>query len=133
MRPRPPITTRTYALIPSSALFRSDARVNEWKAAHTDRTGRGADDVAVPPFPTLAAAFVRLLEHGWDADATARPHGHRTTVVLHVEVESKVAALHLGPAPHAAHSLSLCLAANVETRFEPDSPTPRTGHPPTQT
>lgn len=97
-----------------------DVLVNEWKAAHTDRTGRGADDIAVPPFPTLADAFVRLLEHGWDADATARPHGHRTTVVLHVEVESKVAELHLGPALTDAERRYLCCDAKVETWFERD-------------
>jgi len=76
-----------------------DALVNEWKAADgaTDRD-RQSNGVSVPPFPTLADAFIRLLEHGWDADATARPHGHRTTVVMHVDLESKVADLHLGPA-----------------------------------
>lgn len=97
-----------------------DALVNEWKAAHANRTGRGGDDVAVPPFPTLADAFVRLLEHGWDADATARPHGHRTTVVLHVDVESKVAELHLGPALTDAERRYLCCDAKVETGFERD-------------
>lgn len=106
----------------ADAALRShlDALVNQWKDAHggTDRSRR--DDPAVPPLPTLADAFVRLLEHGWDADASARPHGHRTTVVLHVDVESKVAELHLGPALTDAERRYLCCDAKVETWFERD-------------
>jgi len=98
-----------------------DALVNEWKAADgaTDRD-RQSNGVSVPPFPTLADAFIRLLEHGWDADATARPHGHRTTVVMHVDLESKVADLHLGPALTEAERRYLSCDARYEVWFERD-------------
>lgn len=106
----------------ADAALRShfDALVNEWKAAQRARKERGARDETAPPFPTLADAFLRLLEHGWDAEATARPHGHRHTVILHVDVESRAAELHLGPALTDAERRYLCCDAKVETWFERD-------------
>ena len=47
--------------------------------------------------PSTIDAFMRLVQTGWDAEATRRPHGQHTTVVVHVDVEQPVAALHLGP------------------------------------
>jgi hypothetical protein len=94
-----------------------EALVNEWKRAHDEADG---DCDSTPPFPTMTDAFLRLLEHGWDADATRRPHGHRTTVVLHVDVGSKVADLHLGPALTEAERRYLSCDAKVETWFERD-------------
>ena len=29
---------------------------------------------------------MRLVEAGWDAEAARRPHGHHTTVVMHLDV-----------------------------------------------
>ena len=49
------------------------------------------------PLPTTGEAFMRLVESGWDAEAARRPHGHHTTVVMHLDVKERVAALHLGP------------------------------------
>src|SRR3954467_11680588 len=40
---------------------------------------------------------MRLVEAGWDAEAARPPHGHHTTVIAHVDVDKRVAALHLGP------------------------------------
>jgi len=91
-----------------------DALVAVWKRDRAD----GEQGGSAPPFPTLADAFLRLVELGWDAEATARPHGHRTTVVLHVDVESKVAELHLGPALSEAERQYLTCDAKVETWFE---------------
>lgn len=106
----------------ADAALRShlDALVNEWKRANGDNEDRRQRDETAPPFPTLADAFLRLLEHGWDADATTRPHAHRTTVVLHVDMGSKVADLHLGPALTDAERRYLCCDAKVETWFERD-------------
>jgi aryl carrier-like protein len=106
----------------ADAALRShlDALVNEWKRAQKEREGRRSQDETVPPFPTLADAFLRLLEHGWDADVTARPHAHRTTVVLHVDIESKAAELHLGPALTDAERRYLSCDAKIETWFERD-------------
>jgi hypothetical protein len=94
-----------------------DALVAEWKRDHGERDE--ASDQA-PPFPTVADAFMRLVEHGWDADAVARPHGHRTTVVIHVDVESQVGSLHLGPALTEAERRYLTCDSLVETWFEKD-------------
>ena len=39
---------------------------------------------------------MRLVEAGWDAEVARRPHGHHTTVVMHLDVEQRAASLHLG-------------------------------------
>jgi len=112
---------KTDGAVADAALrYHLDALVNEWKHAHGASKDRHRRDDTAPPFPTLADAFLRLLEHGWDADATARPHGHRHTVVLHVDVETRAADLHLRPALTDAERRYLCCDAKVETWFERD-------------
>ena len=32
---------------------------------------------------------MRLVEAGWDAEVARRPHGHRTTVVVHLDVTAR--------------------------------------------
>ncbi|MCG7608771.1 MULTISPECIES: HNH endonuclease signature motif containing protein [Mycobacterium] len=68
-----------------------DALVAEWKRDHE------AGDEQAPPFPDHVDAFMRLVEAGWDTEAARRPHGQHTTVVMHLNVTDRVAALHLGP------------------------------------
>lgn len=60
------------------------------------------------------------MEHGWDADAALRPHGHRSTVVVHLDVEAKLAGLHLGPALSDAERRFLTCDARFEVWFERD-------------
>ncbi|WP_234877922.1 DUF222 domain-containing protein, partial [Mycobacterium tuberculosis] len=55
-----------------------DALIAEWKQDHGN--GQGALDQR-PPLPSTVEAFMRLVEAGWDAEATRRPHGQHTTVV----------------------------------------------------
>ncbi|WKG05388.1 HNH endonuclease signature motif containing protein [Mycolicibacterium sp. HK-90] len=69
-----------------------DSLVADWKRDHED----GTSD-QVPPFPDPVDAFMSLVEAGWDADAARRPHGHHTTVAVHLNLTDRVAALHLGP------------------------------------
>jgi len=71
-----------------------DAVVTEWKRDHA-ASDRGSEQT--PPFPGAVDGFMSLIEAGWDTDVARRPHGQRTTVVVHVDVEARVAALHLGP------------------------------------
>lgn len=75
--------------------------VADWKRDHhSDSTGDGAGEQAceqVPPFPNRVDAFMSLVDAGWDSDAERRPHGQRTTVVVHLNAETLSAALHLGP------------------------------------
>jgi hypothetical protein len=94
-----------------------DALIAEWKH---DREDRGRASVHSPPFPGTAEAFMRLVEAGWDAEAARRPHGHHTTVVVHVDVEARAAALHLGPLLTDAERQYLTCDATCEVWFERD-------------
>ena len=63
---------------------------------------------------------MRLVEAGWDAEAARRPHGHRTTVVVHLDVKERVAALHLGPLLSDAERQYLSCDATCEVWFHRD-------------
>lgn len=97
-----------------------DALVQEWKRAREAAKDAGIEELSPPPFPTLADAFVRLCERGLDVAAAERPHADRTTVVLHVDVESRLGDLHLGPALTDAERRYLSCDATFETWFERD-------------
>ncbi|MES3665642.1 DUF222 domain-containing protein, partial [Mycobacterium intracellulare] len=92
-----------------------DALIAEWKHDHDN--GQGAGDQR-PPMPTTIDAFMRLIEAGWDAEATRRPHGQHTTVVAHLDIERSVAALHLGPLLSEAERQYLTCDATCEVWFE---------------
>ncbi|MCF6385612.1 HNH endonuclease [Mycobacterium sp. MBM] len=108
-----------------------DALIADWKRDHDphdaidpqdgDRRDVDASDGTsgqAPPFPDGVDAFMSLVEAGWDAEVAARPHGARTTVVMHLDLEQRVAALHLGPAlPEADRRFLLC-DATCEVWFE---------------
>jgi hypothetical protein len=90
-----------------------DALIAEWKVDH----GNSAADQR-PPLPGTGEAFIRLIEAGWDADVARRPHGQHTTVVVHVDVEQRAAALHLGPLLTNAERRYLTCDATCEVWFE---------------
>jgi hypothetical protein len=94
-----------------------DALMAEWKEDH-GKHQRASDQR--PPLPTTADAFMRLIEAGWDVDAARRPHGQHTTVVVHVDVEQRAAALHLGPLLSDAERRYLTCDATCEVWFERD-------------
>ncbi|BBX68665.1 HNH endonuclease signature motif containing protein [Mycolicibacterium psychrotolerans] len=104
-----------------SAMFEAalqshrDALIADWTPDHDD-----APAGQRPPMPTAGDAFLRLVEAGWDADAAARPHGQRTTVVVHVDITDKVAALHLGPLLSDADRQYLSCDATCEVWFSRD-------------
>uniref|UniRef100_UPI0039088815 DUF222 domain-containing protein n=1 Tax=Mycolicibacterium litorale TaxID=758802 RepID=UPI0039088815 len=79
-----------------------DGLIAQWKRDHGDSPA--ADR---PPMPTRVDAFNALVEAGWDAEATRRPHSHRTTVVVHVDVKDRIAALHV---PTATAPPSSCMS-----------------------
>ena len=95
-----------------------DALMAEWKRDH----GENGDDHSAqrPPLPNTGDAFLRLVEAGWDAEVAARPHGQRTTVVVHLDVQDKVAQLHLGPLLSDADRRYLTCDATCEVWFERD-------------
>ncbi|GAA1670587.1 hypothetical protein MMUR_47040 [Mycolicibacterium murale] len=92
-----------------------DKVVADWKRAHAENLTE-----TTPPFPTPVDGFLSLTRAGWDADAAARPHGQRTTVVIHVDVESRLANLHLGPVLADADRQYLLCDATCEVWFERD-------------
>ncbi len=94
-----------------------DALIAEWK--HDRGTGERASEIAAPP-PGTIEAFMRLVEAGWDAEVARRPHGQHTTVVVHVDVAQRAAALHLGPLLTEAERRYLTCDATCEVWFERD-------------
>ncbi|WP_445161271.1 DUF222 domain-containing protein [Mycobacterium sp. Dal123C01] len=94
-----------------------DAAFAEWKL---DREDRERTSDITPPLPGTVEAFMRLVEAGWDAEAARRPHGQHTTVVVHVDVEQRAAALHLGPLLTDAERRYLTCDATYEVWFERD-------------
>jgi len=92
-----------------------DALIAEWKRDHDNGAGVSAHR---PPMPGQVEAFLRLVEAGWDAEATRRPHGQHTTVVVHVDVAQRVAGLHLGPLLSEDDRRYLSCDATCEVWFE---------------
>ncbi len=94
-----------------------DALIAEWKHDHGDGD---SDSDQRPPLPGTLEAFLRLVEAGWDVEAACRPHGQHTTVVVHVDVAQRAAALHLGPLLSDAERRYLSCDATCEVWFERD-------------
>ena len=92
-----------------------EALIAEWRHAHDNDTGDASER---PPMPGNLEAFMRLVEAGWDTEAARRPHGQHTTVVVHVDVEARAAALHLGPLLSDAERQYLSCDASCEVWFE---------------
>ena len=108
-----------------------DKLIADWKRDHDPKDAidpREGDQYDVdasdtisgqaPPFPDGVDAFMSLVEAGWDTDVQQRPHGQHTTVVMHLDVEKRVAALHLGPALSDADRRYLLCDATCEVWFE---------------
>ncbi|OBI60870.1 hypothetical protein A5667_12720 [Mycolicibacterium fortuitum] len=91
-----------------------DAVVAEWRRDH-DIDGELKQ---APPFPDLVDAFMSLVEAGWDTEAARRPHGLHTTVAVHLNVEDRIAALHLGPVLADDDRRYLLCDATCEVWFE---------------
>ena len=70
--------------------------------------------------PNTADGFMSLVVAGWDAEVARRPHAQRTTVVVHVDLESRIAALHLGPLLSDDDRRYLTCDATCEVWFERD-------------
>ncbi|WP_197378625.1 HNH endonuclease signature motif containing protein [Mycolicibacterium mengxianglii] len=89
-----------------------DALVTAWKRDHE------GGSQTTPPLPNAVDGFMSLVRAGWDSDVAARPHGQRTTVVVHLDVEKRVAALHLGPLLTDDERRYLTCDATCEVWFE---------------
>jgi hypothetical protein len=96
-----------------------DGLIAAWKHDHDNESSAGDDQTdQVPPFPNTVDAFMALIEAGWDTEAARRPHGQHTTVVVHVDIDTPVAALHLGPLLTDDERQYLTCDATCEVWFE---------------
>ena len=93
-----------------------DALIAQWKH------DREQDDAGgnAPPMPTGLDAFLRLVETGWDGEVQRRPNGQRTNVVVHLDVDRKIGALHLGPLLPESERQYLTCDATCEVWFTRD-------------
>jgi hypothetical protein len=91
-----------------------EALITEWKHDHDTASEQS------PPMPNTVDAFLSLVEAGWDTEAARRPHGQHTTVVVHVDVQARAAALHLGPLLSDAERQYLTCDSTCEVWFERD-------------
>jgi hypothetical protein len=118
------------AVVVDAALAsHQDALVAAWKrdreaigGGNGEESVDDGDEVA-PPMPTAADAFMRLVEAGWDAEVAARPHGQRTTVLVHLDVDKPIepaARWHRGPALTDAERRLVTCDATFELLFERD-------------
>jgi hypothetical protein len=101
------------AIFDAALQSHQDAVVTEWKRDHGD----GGSEQA-PPFPGTVDGFMSLVETGWDTEVARRPHGQRTTVIVHVDVETRNAALHLSPLLSDEERRYLLCDATCEVWFE---------------
>ncbi|MFV8319402.1 DUF222 domain-containing protein [Mycobacterium sp. 23] len=92
-----------------------EALITQWKHDRPEVASESA-----PPMPDTMDAFLRLIEAGWDAEATARPHAAHTTVVVHLDVDKPAAALHLGPLLTEGDRQYLTCDASYEVWFHRD-------------
>ena len=104
------------AILEAALQSHRDALITEWTR---DRDDAGSSEQS-PPMPTTLEAFMRLVETGWDVEAGRRPHGQRTTVVVHLDIERRIGALHLGPLLTDAERQYLTCDATCEVWFERD-------------
>jgi hypothetical protein len=109
------------AIFDAALQSHRDALIAEWK--HDRQGADAAPDAAPdqqPPPPTALDAFLRLVETGWDGEVQRRPHAQRTTVVVHLDINTKLAALHLGPLLPDAERQYLTCDTTAEVWFERD-------------
>ena len=101
------------ATVEAALASHTDALVADWKREHPEGSSAQA-----PPLPSTIDGFLSLVEAGWDADVARRPHGQRTTVVVHLDLQQRLAALHLGPLLSEHDRRYLLCDATCEVWFE---------------
>ncbi len=103
------------AVVDAALASHLDALVTDWR--HDHDTGGPVSDQA-PPFPSTVDAFMRLVDAGWDTEVARRPHGQRTTVIAHLDVDQHLAALHLGPLLSDSERRMMLCDATCEVWFQ---------------
>ncbi|MGK2881396.1 MAG: HNH endonuclease signature motif containing protein, partial [Mycobacterium sp.] len=100
-----------------------EALVADFKRDHDSgenltTSGDGTGGLLGSPLPNTVDAFMALVEAGWDTEVARRPHGQHTTVIAHLDLDARVAALHLGPVLSDADRRFLLCDATCEVWFE---------------
>ena len=102
-----------------------EALISDWRSDREESAqpaGAESDHDAAPggrpPMPTTLDAFLRLIQTGWDTEAHRRPHGQHTTVVVHLDIDRQIGALHRGPLLAEADRQYLTCDATCEVWFE---------------
>jgi hypothetical protein len=109
------------AAVDAALQSHHDALIGEYQCARDNDDGDAtAASDRLLPLPNQADAFMRLVETSWDAEVARRPHGARTTVVVHLDVKDRIAALHVGPVLADADRHYLTCDATCEVWFERD-------------
>ncbi|KUI31805.1 hypothetical protein AU195_08625 [Mycobacterium sp. IS-1496] len=103
------------AKVDAALTCRREGMVAQWDRDHAD-TPSGQR----PPAPTTVDAFLDIIDTAWDTDAARRPHSAHTTVVVHLDVKDRIAALHLGPLLPDADRQYLTCDATCEVWFQRD-------------
>ncbi|GAB3221951.1 HNH endonuclease signature motif containing protein [Mycolicibacterium hippocampi] len=103
------------AVVDAALASHLEALVTAWR--HDHDTGGQVSDQA-PPFPSTVDAFMSVVEAGWDSEVARRPHGQRTTVIAHLDVDQQVASLHLGPLLSDSERRLMLCDATCEVWFE---------------
>ncbi|QFS92357.1 hypothetical protein FIV07_16460 [Mycobacterium sp. THAF192] len=96
----------------------ADGVGGEFDDGFADLADGGDEGVPRAPMPNTVDAFMELIATGWDAEVARRPHAQHTTVVVHVDVDKQVGALHLGPLLTDAERQYLSCDATCEVWFE---------------
>jgi hypothetical protein len=94
------------------------AQIADWRRDRDRDTNSDQVTDQTPPLPNTVDAFMSLIEAGWDTEVARRPHGQHTTVVMHVDMDTHVAALHLGPLVSDDDRRYLICDATCEVWFE---------------
>ncbi|WP_163802258.1 HNH endonuclease signature motif containing protein [Mycolicibacterium anyangense] len=102
------------ATVDAAIAAHREALITEW------RTTCDPGCESAPPMPGDLEAFLRLIADSWDAEATRRPHGQHTTVIVHLDIDKRAAELHLGPLMPEAERQYLTCDATCEAWFERD-------------
>ncbi|TFV60270.1 HNH endonuclease [Mycobacterium sp. PS03-16] len=120
------LTTLEAAKFDAALQSHRDGLIADWKRDHDaeyDAHGvdaRGRPPEQAPSFPTTVDAFMSLIEAGWDTDVARRPHGQRTTVLVHLDVDKPAAGVHLGPMLSDEDRAFLLCDATFQAWFERD-------------